>query len=202
MRPVERSPERDAALLAMLPYVAEHGWTTTALRAGSPEGAEWLFSGAADMIELYLDLADRRMAAAELAETRLSARVRALIATRLEQAEAERPAVRRAAALLALPANAALAARTLARTVDAIWHAAGDRSADMSWYTKRATLAAVYGATLLYWMNQGEGSDPGNTRTLDFLDRRLASLGTIGKLRSRLSQTLTLLIPSRLHSPG
>jgi hypothetical protein len=60
----------------------------------------------------------------------------------------------------------------------------------------------VYGATLLYWMNQGEGSDPGNTRTLDFLDRRLASLGTIGKLRSRLSQTLTLLIPSRLHSPG
>ena len=38
-----------------------------------------------------------------------------------------------------------------ARTVDAIWHAAGDRSADFSWYTKRAILAAVYTATVLYW---------------------------------------------------
>ena len=28
----ERSPERDAAILAMLPLVAEHGWSLATLR--------------------------------------------------------------------------------------------------------------------------------------------------------------------------
>ncbi len=47
----------------------------------------------------------------------------------------------------------------MARTVDAIWHAAGDRSADWSWYSKRAILAGVYGATLLFWLR--DDSDGG-----------------------------------------
>jgi hypothetical protein len=51
--------------------------------------------------------------------------------------------------VLAWPGNAALAARCIGRTIDALWHAAGDRAADFSWYTKRATLAGVYAATPL-----------------------------------------------------
>ncbi len=104
------------------------------------------------MIEAFCDLADRRMeeaAAAEgIAALRLSQRVRALVALRLRQNEPAREAIRRALAILALPRHARLAARITARTVNAIWYAAGDRSADMSWYSKRAILAGVYSATL------------------------------------------------------
>ncbi len=102
------------------------------------------------MIEAFCDWADRRMeqgAAALDPEMRLHRRVRAVIALRLEQNRPHKEAIRRALALLALPVHARLAAVCTARTVDAIWHAAGDRSADFSWYTKRAILAAVYAAT-------------------------------------------------------
>ncbi len=152
--PPERLPERDAAIEAMLPHVAFDGWTKRALKAGVRDAgmpadeADLLFPlGAVDMIETFCDLADRRMeaAAAELVpETRLPARVRAVIALRLEQNRPHKEAIRRALAVLALPRNAKPATAVTARTVDAIWHAAGDRSADFSWYTKRAILAAIY----------------------------------------------------------
>jgi ubiquinone biosynthesis protein COQ9 len=83
---------------------------------------------------------------------------------------------------MALPGHRAVAARTAMRTVDAIWHAAGDTSADMAWYSKRAILAGVYGAVLLYWVGQTDADD---APTLAFLDRQLARVGTLGRLRRR-----------------
>ena len=190
----ERSPERDAALSAILARVPELGWSMAALRAAladigaDPLDAALLFPGGArDLVESYLDLADRQMeaeaAGRDILALRLSARVRAVIALRLQQAGPHREAARRAAGFLYLPGHAGLAARTLARTVDAVWHAAGDRSADFSWYTKRAILAAVYSSTLLFWLNDTSEND---AATLGFLDRRLAGVGRIGKLRRRI----------------
>jgi ubiquinone biosynthesis protein COQ9 len=200
--PPERLPERDAAIEAMLPHVPFDGWTMRALRmgladAGMPvDDAELLFpGGAADMVDTFCDLADRWMEqdAATLAETRLTARVRGVIALRFERNRPHREAIRRALAVLALPMNARVAAACSARTVDSIWYAAGDESADFSWYTKRAILTGVYGTTLLYWLRDGseDGSD-----TLAFLDRRLAGVGRIGKLRGRLDSALARLRPA------
>ena len=200
--PPERLPERDAAIEAMLPHVPFDGWTMRALRmgladAGMPvDDAELLFpGGAADMVDTFCDLADRWMEqdAATLAETRLTARVRGVIALRFERNRPHREAIRRALAVLALPTNARVAAACSARTVDSIWYAAGDESADFSWYTKRAILTGVYGATLLYWLRDGseDGSD-----TLAFLDRRLAGVGRVGKLRGRLDSALARLRPA------
>jgi ubiquinone biosynthesis protein COQ9 len=181
--PPERSAARDTAIDALLPRVAEMGWR----RAGGPAAAMLFPGGAVEIVEAYIDLMDRRMAEAAaplLAAQRLSQRVRTLIATRLALAEPHRTAVRRAAALLSLPGNTLVSARCTARTVDAIWHAAGDTSADFSWYTKRAILAGVYSSTLLYWMNDSTTEES----ALAFLDRRLAQVGQIGKLRARLGR--------------
>jgi len=197
--PPERMPERDAAILGMLPNVPFDGWTKRALRAGVRDAgmpadeADLLFPlGTVDMIETFCDLADRQMeeAAAELPATKPSARVRAVIALRLEQNRPHKEAIRRALAVLALPQNARAAASCTARTVDAIWHAAGDRSADFSWYTKRAILAAVYSATVLYWLRDTSEDD---AATLAFLDRRLAGVGRIGRLRGRAQGLLARL---------
>ena len=185
--PPERSQERDAALDALLPLVPAEGWTVRALFHAAGPDADLLFPrGTADVIEAYIDLADRRMAEAAPADwsgVRLPDRVRALIALRLAAARPHKEAVRRAVAWLALPGHAVLAARCTARTVDAIWYAAGDRAADFSWYTKRAILASVYTATLLYWLRDDSEEDEA---TLAFLDRRLADVGRIGRLRRRL----------------
>jgi ubiquinone biosynthesis protein COQ9 len=186
----ERSVERDAALEATLPNVPFDGWTYRSLRAGlasidvSPDEAELLFPGGGpDLIEAFCDWADRRMAAAaqDLGGS-LSGRVRALIALRLEQNRGYKESVRRAVAILALPRHARLAATCTARTVDAIWHEAGDRSADFSWYTKRAILTTIYSATLLFWLRDNSEDD---APTLAFLDRRMASITGIHRLRQR-----------------
>jgi ubiquinone biosynthesis protein COQ9 len=186
--PPERSDARDAAIDALLPLVRVHGWTVAALRQAAGPDADLLFPGGpADMVEAYIDLADRRMAAAAaptLAGLRLPARVRAVIAERFAQAAPHRDAVRRAFAVLALPANLGTSTRCTARTVDAIWSATGDTSSDFSWYTKRAILGAVYSATLLFWLAD---RSPDGEATLAFLDRRLAGVARIGKLRRRLS---------------
>jgi ubiquinone biosynthesis protein COQ9 len=215
--PPERGPERDAAILAMLPHVPFDGWSRRALAMGlaaigaPADEADLLFpGGSAAMVEAFCDLADRRMTEAvatlDLADKSLTKRVRAVIALRLAQNRAHREAVRRAVAVLALPMHARQAAACTARTVDAIWYAAGDRSADFSWYTKRAILAAVYGATLLFWLrdasresevDQSGAEETGevDSATLAFLDRRLAGIGRFGKLSGRVSAALRRVAP-------
>lgn len=196
-RPPERSAERDAAIEALLPNVPFDGWTMAALRAAAGPDADLLFpGGVTDVIEAYCDLGDRWMeqaaAAADLSSLGLSRRVRAIIALRLEQNRPYKDAVRRALAVLAVPGNAGVALRCTARTVDAIWYAAGDGSVDFSWYTKRAILAGVYGSTLLYWL--GDGSDD-DAATLAFLDRRLAGAGRLGGVRRRLDAAMQRMRP-------
>ncbi|PZW46748.1 ubiquinone biosynthesis protein COQ9 [Humitalea rosea] len=186
---IERSPERDAALRAMLPQVPEFGWTEQALqrglaRAGLPvEDAPFLFpAGPIGMVEAFSDLADRDMEAAALAESlselRVPARIRRVIALRLQAAQPHKAALRRGLGLLALPWNLRVALRCTARTVDSMWHAAGDTSADFSWYTRRASLAAVYATTLAFWL---ANADEDLTATLGFLDRRLAGLARMSR---------------------
>jgi ubiquinone biosynthesis protein COQ9 len=200
--PPERLPERDAAIDAMLPNVPFDGWTVRSLRAGlasagmQEDEATILFpGGAADMIAVFCDLADRRMteAAVGLTETKATARVRELIALRLEMNRPYKEAIRRAMAVLALPGNARTSAAIMARTVDAIWHAAGDRSANFSWYTKRALLTAVYGATVLFWLHDTSDDD---AATRAFIERRLRGVGRLLRARGRASSLLGRLRPA------
>ena len=177
---IERSAERDAALDALVGTVPFPGWSIAALQAAAGPDADLLFPGGPmDMVEAWVDLVDRRMPAAQT-EVGVAKRVREVIAQRLADSTPHKEAIRRALALLAL--DTAAAARVTARTIDSIWHAAGDRSADFSWYTKRALLAGVYGSTLLFWLR--DDSLDGEA-TLAFLDRRLAGVARIGKLRRR-----------------
>ena len=182
----ERSPERDAALDLLAATIPFPGWTVAALRQAAGPDADLLFPGGpVDMVEAWCDGADRRMEASAPAEGRVSDRVRTLIAGRLAEAGPQREAVRRGLAVLAT--DPAASARTLARTVDTIWHAAGDRSADWSWYSKRAILSGVYGSTLLYWLRD---DSEGDAATLAFLDRRLAGVGRISRLRRKAGTLL------------
>lgn len=188
---IERSDERDAALRAMLPMAGREGWTGATLRAGAaaaghdPALAESLFpTGPAGAVEAWIDLADREMieaaVALDVAAMRIPDRIRAVVALRLRQSQPHKDAVRRGLSLLALPWNLGAVARSVSGTADAMWRAAGDRSADFSWYTRRATLATIYAATLAYWLRD---DDPEFGATLAFLDRVLAAQGRWSKRR-------------------
>jgi ubiquinone biosynthesis protein COQ9 len=187
-------PTAVAVMNATLLHVPFDGWSDAALASGAADaGVEQhmvsvLFPrGAIDAIALYSRLADAEMVAAfhALPETpkKIHLAIRALVLLRLELAQQNKDAVRRALTMLALPAHAKISAELLYETVDAMWRAAGQTDTGFSFYTRRATLAAVYSATLLAWLADNSG-DMG--KTVAFLDRRLANVASIPKATAPL----------------
>ena len=128
----------------------------------------------AGMIDLYIQEVDRALEAyftpERLARMKIREKIRSLVWRRLEIMGPAREAVRRALAILAMPQNVPLALRIGWRTADLMWRIAGDTSTDFNHYTKRMTLGAVYGSTLLAWLDD---KSEGWTDTGAFLDRRI-----------------------------
>lgn len=179
---------------AMTDHVAFDGWTDTALAHAaedvgiSREMAELAFPrGPIEALELHLEDANRVLAAAlaerDLASMKIRDRITTAIRTHLELNSSEREVVKRGLATLAMPGNVALGSKALWRTCDVMWRAAGDTSTDQNWYTKRATLAAVYSAVLLYWLN--DTSDDFED-TWAFLDRRIENVMEIEKAKFQM----------------
>ncbi|MBE0531530.1 MAG: COQ9 family protein [Rhodospirillales bacterium] len=189
---------RDRVLLAMLPHVSFDGWSERSLKAGArdaglaPEDGLRAFpTGMLEAVEHFCDFGDRRMAEEmakrDVAGQRVRERIAAAVRCRLEVVADHREAVRRALAFMALPQNAGTASRCTYRTVNGMWYAAGDTSADFNFYTKRALLAGVYAATVLYWLTD---ESPESADTWAFLDRRIDGITTFGKVQGRLTKTL------------
>ncbi|MEZ5745737.1 MAG: COQ9 family protein [Paracoccaceae bacterium] len=184
--------QKDALLDAALDHVAFDGWSDRCFAAAAADaGIEPAMArlicprGALDLAVAYHRRGDaqmaERLAAADIGGRRYRDRVALAVRSRLETADTE--AVRRAAALFALPMNAPTGARLIWGTADTIWRALGDTSDDINWYSKRATLAGVYSATVLFWL--GDTSD-GHADSWNFLDRRIDDVMRIEKTKAKL----------------
>lgn len=183
----------DALLDAILPHVPFDGWTETSFAAAIADTgikaalARALFPrGAVDLALANHARGDSamlaRIEAADMEAMRFRDRIAAAVRFRIEAA-GDRETVRRGVTLFALPQYSGDGARAVWGTVDAIWTALGDRSDDANWYTKRATLSAVYCSTLLYWL----GDDgPDHRATWAFLDRRIDDVMQIETLKARV----------------
>ena len=191
---------RPRLIAAMLPNVPFDGWTPLARdTAADAEGidrdiAAMALPDAAAMADAFTARADRMMAdamlAAGAAQMKVRDRIKLALRTRLEQAGEAREAVRSALTVMLRPANAGMAATTLWRTADAMWRAAGDTATDFNHYSKRAILASVYSATLLYWLD--DDSD-GHQATWDFIDRRIDGIMAFEKSKASLSRAMAKL---------
>ena len=197
-----RDDLHDRLVLAAVRHAASDGWTPAAIRAAAAdagidevEAMRILRGGPRALFRAFNDWADARMAdaldSAGARIPRLSERVERAVLARFEALEPYRESVRRGVAFAGLPQNAALGFSCYCRTVDRIWRAAGDRSHDFSFYTKRALLAGVLATTALVWL---EDRSDGGEFTRAFLRRRLADVLRIQKLRAgarRFSERLS-----------
>ena len=178
---------------AVLTHIPFDGWSEMSLRLAAAdcglsdaELAALFPAGIADAIIAYGAYADEMMAA-EFEERHhdcsasmpVHTKIRTLILIRLKQAAPHKEVVRRTLAILARPQYVKLAAKMLYDTVDTMWRAVGDTSTDYNFYTKRASLSAVYSATLLAFLSDNSA---GMAKTEAFLDRRLADIARIPKL--------------------
>jgi len=140
----------------------------------------------AAMIDAYIRGVDaemeKRLSPKSLAAMKIRERIRALVWTRLEIMGPAREAIRSALATLAMPQNVALGASIGWRSADLMWRLAGDASTDFNHYTKRMTLGAVYGSTLLTWLDD---DSEGWTETAAFLDRRIDDVMKFEKMKAQ-----------------
>ncbi|MEI4484993.1 COQ9 family protein [Frigidibacter sp. MR17.14] len=205
-----RGADSARLLEAILSHVPFDGWSETAFRAAAQDaGIDLALArvlcprGAVDLAVAYHRRGDAAMVAALAAEDLGALRFRDRIARAVELrlAGADRELVRRGSALFALPQHAATGAKLVWETADAIWTALGDRSDDINWYSKRATLSAVYGATVLYWLGD-ESEDGAATRA--FLDRRIGDVMGIegAKAKVRDSKVLSALLAGPIWLAG
>jgi ubiquinone biosynthesis protein COQ9 len=194
----DREEDRQRLLAAILNHVSFDGWTDIALQAAGQEtgiAADRILNafpgGARQVLIFWHDVADQQMIAAmgrpEIATLRTRERIAAAIRTRLAANFAHREAVRAGCTVLLMPQNAAVASKLLYNTVNAIWYAVGDKSTDHNFYTKRGLLAAVYSATVMYWLND-KSSDC--AATWSFLDRRIADVMKIPQILGQATSRL------------
>lgn len=137
------------------------------------------------MIDSYVEGVDRALEAHFTAERlqglKIREKIRTIVWKRLEIMAPAREAVRKALAILAMPQNAVTGARIGWRSADVMWRIAGDTSTDFNHYTKRLMLGGVYASTLLVWLDD---ASEGWSETAAFLDRRIADVMTIEKLKA------------------
>ncbi|NBD29545.1 MAG: COQ9 family protein [Alphaproteobacteria bacterium] len=193
-----QNPAPDASQLklldAIVPHVAFDGWSEQAFQSACSDldmpvqdARIHCPRGAVDLAILFHREGDQRMVemldAADLSDLRFRDKVAHAIRLRL-QAAGDKEAVRRGTTLFALPHMATEGSALIWGTADAIWTALGDTSEDVNWYSKRATLSAVYGAVVLYWLGD---TTPDDSATDAFIDRRIGDVMRFEKLKSAVN---------------
>jgi ubiquinone biosynthesis protein COQ9 len=169
------------------------GWTEVAVdAAAAAEGIDPVQArlampkDAPGLIDVYVQGVDRALEGAfppeRIAAMKIRARIRELVWERLQIQAPAKEAVRRAAAILAMPQNLGQASRIGWRTADLMWRLAGDTATDFNHYTKRLTLSAVYGSTLLAWLGDDTPDAP---ETAAFLDRRIDDVMSFERFKAQ-----------------
>jgi ubiquinone biosynthesis protein COQ9 len=180
--------------LAIGENAAFDGWTAAAVESAAlGEGIELAVAKlaapktAVGLIDLYgegVDAAlEERLPPEQLATMKIRGRIRTLLWERLRIQEPAKEAIRRALAVLAMPQNLPAAARLSWRSADVMWRLAGDTATDYNHYSKRAILSAVYGSTLLAWL---QDDSEGSAGTAAFLDRRIDEVMQFEKWKAGL----------------
>ncbi|KAH6649636.1 COQ9-domain-containing protein [Chaetomium tenue] len=185
------TPSEAALLAAAYTHVPSHGFTPESLALGARDAGlldispSILPDGVFSLIRWHLHtqrtaLADKaKDAVANEGATTVGERVEALAWARL-RGNVESGVVGRwqeALAIMAQPSYIPPSAKELAQLADEILYLAGDVSVDPTWYTKRASLSAIYvGAELFQTTDQS----PDYRETRAFLRRRLDEAARAG----------------------
>ncbi|KAH9869221.1 hypothetical protein IAQ61_006426 [Plenodomus lingam] len=195
-------PAESAILSAAYAHVPSHGFTMDALKLGARDAGyldastNLLPQGVFDLVHYHLvtqrlALQHRVQFPDESTTTGkkmgVGSKVRTLTLARLRANEPILHRWQEALAIMAQPTYVPASIKELAILADEIWFLSGDQSVDSSWYSKRATLSALYSSTEVY-MTQDQS--PNFAETEQFLDNRLADLVKIGGFLGGVSEWL------------
>ena len=188
---------RRKLLSFILPNIDFDGWSSDAFNlAINDSGVDVGLAvqaaprGAIDLAVAFHRQGDESMLTthekSDIINLRYSEKVAQMVWFRIEALKAHKEAVRRSIILFALPSNLNEGGKLIWNTVDCMWNALEDTSTDSNWYTKRATLSAVYSSTILFWLGD---ESLGSKDTWDFLDRRIKNVMAFEKTKAKIKET-------------
>ena len=180
---------REKLLDAMLQVAAEQGWTQGALeaaaeKAGLSEGELELAcpGGVSGLMEALADrsakAAEDRMRAPDIKDMKIRDKVKAGVKAYIASLDSHKTAMKRAAGS---PFSMFAGPTALWKAADGIWAGLGDTSTDFNWYTKRMTLSAVLGSTLLAWLGTDDEDEIN-----EFLDHRIENVMQFEKSKKQV----------------
>lgn len=154
------------------------------------EYAEIAFkNGVVDAIEFFHNQIDAEIYAKisndDLRRMKIRDRIFAIIDARFTIMDEYKPIIRKNVQFFAMPQNLAHGSKLLWEIADKAWYVAGDESADFNYYTKRATLVAVYSSSLLFWL---EDESEFHSKTSAFLRRRIENVMQFGSVKKKISE--------------
>jgi ubiquinone biosynthesis protein COQ9 len=195
---IHSAVNQEEILKNMLKHVPFDGWTMPALKkavvdAGfAEEDAFRVFEGnprhALDFFFKWVNQeTEEAIKGLELSALKIRERITQAILLRLQIMLPYKEAVAQTLRYLAFPPRIPLGMKYLYQAVDTIWYAIGDTSVDFNYYTKRATLAAVYSSTLIKWLNDHSADQ---LETQKFLEGRIDNVMLIPKIKGRFKKCL------------
>ena len=184
--------KQNQILEEMLKIAPFEGWGDAALRAATASCGlvrhyeKIAFKGGVDEVTTMLHNKIDAETLAQLDNEKLSKmkvreRIFNIIDRRFDIMSEYKPAIRKIVQFLAMPQNICLGTKLLWQMANDVWYAAGDKSTDFNYYTKRTTLMAVYSATLIFWL---EDESENHSETSAFLSRRIENIMQFGKFKS------------------
>ena len=185
---------RNAILQAALKIAPFEGWTALTLKravreADYPDGMADLYfeGGVGELLTFWSSALDRQadgvISQLDLETLKIRDRVTEGVLARLKAIGPHEEAARRASSRLVLPDLASAGLKQIWGTADMIWRAIGDTSTDANYYSKRAILSTVIGATLPVWLSD-QSDDKAHAKA--FLDDRIANVMSFETLKWRV----------------
>jgi len=186
---------QDKILAAAIARVPEYGFTEESLVLGAKDAGyldvtvQLFPRGVFDLIRYHL--VTQRLALKhnvqfpEGIHLGLGAKIRTLAMARLRANADVIHQWQGALGHMSLLGNIPASLQELNALSDEIWYLAGDTAVDFSWYTKRASLSAVYASSEMF-MTTDKTQDFAATE--EFLDRRLKDAQNVGSTAGGFSQ--------------
>jgi len=147
--------------------------------------------GVIDLAVCYAAQVDQRLLdrleEMDLPSMKIRTRIATALKTRIALLASERETYRRLIQFFAQPGHVIEASKSLYRSVDAIWLAAGDTATDYNFYSKRLILAGVISSATLFWL---QDDSEAFAQTDAFIDRRIDDVMQFEKAKAKLTEKL------------
>ncbi|KAK0724779.1 COQ9-domain-containing protein [Lasiosphaeris hirsuta] len=196
------TPTESLLLAAAYRHVPTHGFSASALALGARDAGYLDISptivpdGVFSLVQWHLVTQREALAARSVALFGDGQKGPNVVASRVEALAWERLLGnaevvwqwQEALAIMAQPSYVPASVKELAMLADEIWFLAGDVAVDPTWYTKRASLSAIYAAAELFMTND---RSLGFRDTQEFLRRRLQEASEMGNVARSVREWLS-----------